>query len=95
MLTYSIKRINIISVLKTIPIVLLIQGLFSACLTLCLSLKDITAINLKDQLFTCAIFTISYTVIALCSILIMICIYNTLSLKFNKQIVITLDLIEE
>jgi hypothetical protein len=93
--TYNIKKINTISVLKVAPIVLLAQGLFSALLTFCLSFKDITMVDIKAKILTCIIFTISYSIIVLCNVIIMVHIYNILSTKFNKQITIDLDLLKE
>jgi hypothetical protein len=92
---YNIKRISIISILKTVPIILLIQGVFSTLLIFCLFLKESILVNIKTKLLTCIIFSISYSVIILCSTIIMIYVYNILSLKFNKQITITLDLLKK
>jgi hypothetical protein len=84
--SYNIKKINIFSVLKTAPIILGINGILSSLTTFFIFSSDIYSTDLKARMLACIMFSIAYTIIMLSSLIIMIYIYNLLSLKYNKHI---------
>ncbi|MDR3125017.1 MAG: hypothetical protein LBU10_04000 [Endomicrobium sp.] len=89
---YDVKKIQVSSVLKVLPIVFAILGATIGLFTFFFFPTDLAAgLGFGARLLSWAVFVVLYTVIMAVGAIIVVWLYNFVASKFNSSVVVSLE----
>jgi predicted Co/Zn/Cd cation transporter (cation efflux family) len=89
---YDVKKIQVASVLKVLPVVFAILGALIGLITFFFFPTDLAAgLGFGAKLLSWVIFVVIYTVIMAVGALVVAWLYNFVTSKLNSSIVISLE----
>ncbi|MDR0956859.1 MAG: hypothetical protein LBL77_03240 [Endomicrobium sp.] len=89
---YDVKRVQIFSILKILPLVFLILGCFIGLFTFFFFPTDLTiGLSFSSKLLSLAIFAMLYTIIMIVGIILVALLYNFLTAMLKGGIVFSLE----
>jgi hypothetical protein len=89
---YDVKKIQVSSILKVLPIVFAIIGVTIGLFTFFFFPTDLAAgLGFGARLLSWAVFVVLYTVIMAVGAVIVVWLYNFVASKFNSSVVISLE----
>ena len=92
---YDVKKVQVSSVLKVLPIVFAILGATIGLFTFFFFPTDLaTGLGFGARLLSWAVFVVLYTVIMALGAIIVAWLYNFVASKFNSSVVISLEVKE-
>jgi hypothetical protein len=93
---YDVKKVQVASVLKVVPVVFAILGSLIGLLMFFFFPTDLTAgLGFVAKLVSWVIFVVLYTVIMVLVLLVVVWLYNFVASKLNSSVVISLELKDE
>jgi hypothetical protein len=89
---YDVKKVQVASVLKVLPVVFAILGAFIGLFTFFFFPTDLASgLGFGAKLLSWVIFVVLYTVIMAIGALVVAWLYNFVSTKLNSSVVISLE----
>jgi hypothetical protein len=89
---YDVKKVQVASVLKVLPVVFAILGALIGLFTFFFFPTDLAAgLGFGAKLLSWVIFVVLYTVIMAIGTLVVAWLYNFVSTKLNSSVVISLE----
>jgi hypothetical protein len=89
---YDVKKVQVASVLRVLPLVFVILGAIVGLITFFLFPTELAAgLGFGAKLLSFGIFVVFYTVIMAIGALVLVWLYNFVSSKLNSSIVISLE----
>ncbi|MDR3256707.1 MAG: hypothetical protein LBT18_03560 [Endomicrobium sp.] len=89
---YDVKKVEISSILKVLPIVFVILGALIGVFTFFFVPTDLAAgLGFGAKLLSCVIFIVLYTVIMVVGAIVVAWLYNFVTAKLNSGVVISLE----
>jgi hypothetical protein len=92
MTLYNVKKVQIASLLKVLPVVFSILGVLVGFIMFFFSPTDLVAgLGFWAKLLSWVIFVVLYTIIMTIGTLVVSWIYNLIASKFNSSVIISLE----
>jgi hypothetical protein len=89
---YDVKRVQIFSILKVLPLVFLILGCFIGLFTFFFFPTDLaTGLSFSAKLLSWAIFVVLYTIIMIVGVILVALLYNFVAARLNNGIILSLE----
>ncbi|MDR0398558.1 MAG: hypothetical protein LBH33_01975 [Endomicrobium sp.] len=89
---YDVKKVQVVSVLKVLPVVFAILGALIGLVTFFFFPTDLAAgLGFGAKLLSWVIFVVLYTVIMAIGALVVAWLYNFVASKLNSSVVISLE----
>jgi hypothetical protein len=89
---YNVKKIQVSSVLKALPIIFAIPGAIIGYSHFFFFSSDLVAgLDFGARLLSCVVFIVLYTVVMVVGAIIAVWLYNLVASKFNGSIVVSLE----